>query len=389
MKLRPDWSDLDAWLDETSRDDPELRDLCRTLDLPATGSIGALKDRLHRYIDGKRDKSGLVPQQAVPESWAPPLSTLPVNQPKNERPGWPAIAFDPEVLKFVAPAYALPLAGLGLAALGIGALASVWPFLFAPAIGLHALMTANVLSRRSASDDDVIDLEALPDLPQLQNGLLAGFTRIKSTDGLKALQDLVYEYAQLQPIMARRRLTDSIVMGQVPGLASETYRQGLSVLQDALDLMEASGPQDKERLESENNDLQKEIASLGTDGAQAARVKIRRERIASNQELLALIAKQQERTDELLYQSDRCGASLHRTRMELAALRADSSEDGVSAVVDTMRLTISHARSVQDEMKRLTSKGSDPGTIVPVDNASGDPKPDSAATDAPKQQDSG
>ncbi len=140
---------------------------------------------------------------------------------------------------------------------------------FAPAIGLHALLTANVLSRRSASSDDVIDLEALPDVAQLQGQLLAGFTRIKSTDGLKALQDLVYEYAQLQPIMARRRLTDSIVMGQVPGLASETYRQGLSVLQDALDLMEASGPQDKERLESENNDLQKEIASL-------ARIALRR-----------------------------------------------------------------------------------------------------------------
>ncbi len=75
--------------------------------------------------------------------------------------------------------------------------------------------------------------------------------------------------------------------------------------------------------------------------------------------------------------------------MELAALRADSSEDGVNAVVDTMRLTISHARSVQDEMKRLTSKGSDPGTIVPSDSASGDPEPDSAAPDAPKQQDSG
>ncbi len=87
MKLRPDWSDLDTWLDEPSREEPELRDLCRTLNLPATGSVGALKDRLHRYIDGKRNKSGLVPQQAVPESWAPSLSTLPVSQPKAKRSG--------------------------------------------------------------------------------------------------------------------------------------------------------------------------------------------------------------------------------------------------------------------------------------------------------------
>jgi hypothetical protein len=50
--------------------------------------------------------------------------------------------------------------------------------------------------------------------------------------------------------------------------------------------------------------------------------------------------------------------------MELAALRADSSESDVSSVVDTLRLTISHARSVQDEMKRLTSGDSVLGRLT-------------------------
>ena len=42
--------------------------------------------------------------------------------------------------------------------------------------------------------------------------------------------------------------------------------------------------------------------------------------------LLQIMLKQQERVDELLFQADRCGASLQRTRMELAGMRADGSE---------------------------------------------------------------
>ena len=122
--------------------------------------------------------------------------------------------------------------------------------------------------------------------------------------------------------------------------------------------MEASSNADKERLQSENRQIEKEIASLSDDPAQEQRVRIRRERLASNVELLSIMNDQQARIDELLYQSDRCGASLHRTRMELAALRADGSEAGVTAVVDTLRLTISHAKGVQDEMRKLGAQPS-------------------------------
>jgi hypothetical protein len=358
VKLTPEWGDLTGWLENPARSELELRDLCRRLNLAATGSMTTLRGRLRTHIGIKAERAAPVPSNAVPESWTPAMASQTLIEKPMKATSLPAIAVDREVLKVVTPAYALPLAGLGLAALGVGAAAPIWPFLFAPAIALHALIVANVASRRAAPDEDA-GFETAPDVAQLQKDLLAGLTSIKSTEGLKALQDLVYEYAQLQPIMARRRVTDSIAVGQVPALADETYKQGMSVLQDALDLMQASSPEDRQRLEAENADLQKEIAALGAHDTQTARVKIRQERLASNKELLDLIDKQQARIDELLYQCDRCGASLHRTRMELAALRADSSEDGVSAVVDTLRLTISHAKSVQDEMKRLTSP--DPG----------------------------
>jgi hypothetical protein len=202
------------------------------------------------------------------------------------------------------------------------------------------------------------ELDAPPDLAERQRAVEEGFAQLKSIEGQKAAADLVYEYSQLQPILTRRRLTDSLAVGQIPALADETYKQGLSVLQDALDLMEATSAKDKDRLDDENRQLVKEMASLSDDPAQAGRVRVRQERLASNKELLQIMNQQQGRIDELLYQSDRCGASLHRTRMELAAMRAEGSEEGVSAVVDTLRLTISHAKGVQDEMRRMGAQPS-------------------------------
>jgi hypothetical protein len=261
-------------------------------------------------------------------------------------------AFGIPVLRFAAPAYALPAAGAVGSAAGVGAMSAAWPLLAGAAVGLHLLLTVNALGKGEDLHNDT-SIEPPKNVAQRQRALEDGFSRLESVEGVKAVSDLVYEYSHLQPLLARRKVTDSIALGQLPALAEETFKQGLSVLHDALDLMEASSAADKERLERENRDIEKEIAKLSDDPTQEQRISIRRERMASNVELLQIMNQQQARIDELLYQSDRCGASLHRTRMELAALRADGSEAGVTAVVDTLRLTISHAKGVQDEMRKL------------------------------------
>ena len=125
------------------------------------------------------------------------------------------------------------------------------------------------------------------------------------------------------------------------------------MLEDALELSRAICSPDVERLETEVAHLQVEIEALCGDGSQAARLNIREETLASNVELLDIIRMQQLRVDELLHQSDRCQASLHRTRIELAILRADSSGASVNAVTETLGKTIAQAREVQQEMKRL------------------------------------
>ena len=191
------------------------------------------------------------------------------------------------------------------------------------------------------------------DLERSREALGRGFSRLNSDVGLKVLHDMASEYEQLRPVLDSRRETDPLSVAHIPALVEETYRQGLSVLEDALELTQSIHLPDVQRLEAEVVRLEREIQSLRGDETQGARVKMREETMASHKELLDMIKQQQLRVDELLHQSDRCQASLHWTRIELAALRADSSGTSVTAVTETLRRTIDQARGVQEEMKRL------------------------------------
>ncbi len=118
-------------------------------------------------------------------------------------------------------------------------------------------------------------------------------------------------------------------------------------------MSQAINASNKEGLEGEIVQIQKEIEILSKDDRQQIRVKIREETVASHQERLEMIDQQQYRVDELLFQCDRCEASLSRTRIELASLQAGSSETSVSAVTETLQRTIAQAKEVQDELRRL------------------------------------
>ena len=266
----------------------------------------------------------------------------------------PSVALDGEVIKYVSLPYALPFAARGLGMLlGVEPFVEVWAYLFLPAFGLHGLIAAHVASRVEDTEREADALRNPKMTDKLADEIEKGFKAVGSRDGQKAVRELVYEYEQLQPVLERRRSTDSFSVSHIPALAIETYKQGMSVLQDALDLTRAVDSADRVRLEFEIRDLEAEIQSLRQDASEAGRLRIREERLASDKEMLALMKEQQVRVDELLYQADRCGASLHRARMELAALRAGDSEAGVNGVTETLRLTINHAKGVQDEMRKL------------------------------------
>ena len=56
---------------------------------------------------------------------------------------------------------------------------------------------------------------------------------------------------------------------------------------------------------------------------------------------------------QLLFQTSRCEASLHRARIEVATIRPDGSESGMDSVIEALQETIDQVKQAQDERKRL------------------------------------
>ncbi len=191
------------------------------------------------------------------------------------------------------------------------------------------------------------------EIKKIRETLQAGFSGIEFGAGLKALSDLHHEYNQLQIVMKRQDGTLSMSVSHIPGLAEETYREGLNVLENGVQLSLAIRTLNKGMLEKEIVEIDKELEILRKDKGQESRVNLREEMVASHRERLEMINQQQLRADELLFQCDRCEASLSRTRIELASLQAGNSETSVSAVTESLQRTIDRAKEVQEELKRL------------------------------------
>jgi hypothetical protein len=207
-------------------------------------------------------------------------------------------------------------------------------------------LTRQVESRRA-------DRYVSAEVQQTREGLEAGFSHINSSDGLSALQRLVYEYAQLQPLLDRKRATDSIGLVHISASVGETYRVGLGLLHDALELMRAVHPSESRHLEVEVLELEGKIEAVRTDESQEERVKLMQVTMSSHLERLDIMQKQQLHIEKLLHFSGRCEAALHRTRMELAALKAADSEMNVNDATKRLQSTIDQAKEIQEELKKL------------------------------------
>lgn len=193
-----------------------------------------------------------------------------------------------------------------------------------------------------------------PDNPvQLQAALEEEFAALGWEAGLKSLAELDHEYEQLQAVLDTAERPGGLSASYIPRLAEETYRQGLKVLSNARDLMQAVHASNRNKLEEEVAELESEVESLRHDQAPSERVKFKEETINSHRERLSLLDQQQLRVDELLYQAELCEASLARAHIELAALHAGDSESSVSTVTTALQSTIDRAREVQEELRQL------------------------------------
>jgi hypothetical protein len=210
---------------------------------------------------------------------------------------------------------------------------------------LQALMTS--LERQQTRQD-------AEELRKLRDALKEGFAWLNSKVGVRALRGLEDAFAQLQPFLRQRRQSDPLSLLQVPVLAEETFRRGLSLLGDALELMRAGEGTDNARLKQEVSDLEREIQASEQDGSQQLRNDLRKQRLAMHRQRLEGLEQIQIDVDQLLYQADRCETSLYRSRIDLAAIRAGTTGQSVDSVIDVLRRTVEQARATQDELRRMT-----------------------------------
>jgi serine/threonine protein kinase len=188
---------------------------------------------------------------------------------------------------------------------------------------------------------------------QVHDTLRHGFTGASSTEGVGAVRELISQYDQLQATLAQRRSSDPLSVSILPALAEETYRRGLSVLSDALDLMNAIRTPSKERLLQDIAAARADVDALRDDASQAERLHLRQEVLTSCLERLAMLNKQQISVEQLLYQARRCEAALHAARVDLATIRTGGTRTGVDSVVQALQQRISQVKEVQDELARL------------------------------------
>ena len=125
------------------------------------------------------------------------------------------------------------------------------------------------------------------------------------------------------------------------------------MLDSVLEFLLTIDSSDKERLDVDIRSIESDIESMKLDGSQTARLEIRIARLADLRERFDRLEKQELRAEEFLLRAGLIEGSLNRTRLELASLRVDSAERGVSEVSEALQRTIDQAREVLEEMRKL------------------------------------
>ena len=200
---------------------------------------------------------------------------------------------------------------------------------------------------------ELIDQAEQEEVKKLCESLHFRFFSVGSTEGLRILNELVTEYELVQTSLRRRCNTDPLFMAHIPILAREAFQRGLSILSDAIELIEAAGSMRKESLKQEVSELQNEIEASKKNKNQIEWLLIKKDRLAFYKQRLTMLDQARLRVDQLLFQAERCEASLHRIRIEVAAIRTGGSETNVDSVIQALEATIYQVKEVQEEIRRI------------------------------------
>ena len=215
-------------------------------------------------------------------------------------------------------------------------------------------MYAKRINEIASLQDQIQTEKNNSDIKHLIAAVGNGFKKTNTTDGLNALTDLVREYQKILQVVEYKKEIDSLALVHIPTLAEEAFLQGLSVLSDVLELSKIIHKPDIDNLEKKLKATENEIKSLRQHKAKSSLIRIKTASAYSYKERLDMINQQVLRHDTLLYQCTSCEASLHKTRIELTALKTETLDTNISEVTETLQLTIKQAKETQEEFKRLS-----------------------------------
>jgi hypothetical protein len=257
-------------------------------------------------------------------------------------------------LLLYAPAFALPAAASTVAwvLLAASALAGVGSFTWRYGVNFDKAY-AEKAQAMQGQQQGANRQDQQTELNQRREALAAGFEETRVAEGHYVLRDLTHEYEQLKGAIARHRETDPLALSYLPALVDETYRQGLSVLEDALGLARATASPKDQRLDSEIRELEDKLSAAKGKPDQEGRAKLWQESLATLRHRQELICKERLRLEELLHHASRCETALSQTHLELAGLKADSWTAGVNTVLESLQKTIDQAKAVQEELRKL------------------------------------
>ncbi len=169
-------------------------------------------------------------------------------------------------------------------------------------------------------------------------------------DGFKSLLQLESEFRQLKTAPAKGDNGDLRTSAYIAALVEETYRRGLSVLDDGLSLILAIHSAGEERLEAQAHETEAEIVTLGAEAADQERLGLKERALAAIQERLVMLKGQRQRATELLHQAELCASALNLTRLELAGLKAEDSRARGQAAIASLRKATEESQAIQREL---------------------------------------
>lgn len=242
-----------------------------------------------------------------------------------------------------------PFIGGAALAVGIGTLAGVatagsFAYRF-----LHISKSAEERIQRiyQENQERVLQLE-IEELAQRCEELTQGFRDLLHKAGLKALAELVHEFDGTWQVIEGYQGPDILSAARLKTTVKETYKQGLAVLEHALNLLRAQSADSLSELEAQVRVLKRELQQTTNE-----EVASRKQRVLERTEKrLAGLKAHTTHIEELFDQSDQLETALEKARLDFAQATADNFTGNAEDIIARLSGIVGTALEVQRMLRR-------------------------------------